>query len=153
MFPAPAKVRFCVLVNALPVDTSNVKVPAVLPIVVAAPKETNPVTLLEPLRLRMAPRPPTPTPLAVLMASAIVIPPCKASVAPDVIDTPPALVPNAPLLVAINVPALIVIAPVLVLAPDTVIVPAPAFVNPIALDSVNAALINKSLTGTPSATV
>ena len=99
-------------VSALLLATSNVNVPAVLPMVVAAPNVTKPVIVLEPLLLRIAPRLPTPAPLAVLMASAIVIPPCNASVAPEVIETPPALVPTAPLLAATNVPAVMEVAPV-----------------------------------------
>ena len=98
--------------NALPLATSNVKVPKVLPIVVAAPKVTKPVIVLASLLFNMAPKLPTPTPFAVLIASAIVMPPCNASVAPDVMDTPPADVPSAPLFVATSVPAVIDVAPV-----------------------------------------
>ena len=98
--------------NALPLATSNVKVPKVLPIVVAAPKVTKPVIVLAPLLFNMAPKLSTPTPFAVLIASAIVMPPCNASVAPDVMDTPPADVPSAPLFVATSVPAVIDVAPV-----------------------------------------
>ncbi len=123
------------LAKALPLATLNVKVPAVLPMVVAAPKETSPVMLLEPLIFKMAPKLPTPAPLAVLMASAMVIPPCNASVAPDAIETPPALVPNEPVFAATKVPFEIVVAPVYELTPETVIVPAPAFVKPIAVDA------------------
>ena len=97
--------------NAFPVATSKVKLPAVLPMVVAAPKVTKPEIVLASLILRMAPKLPTPTPLTVLIASAIVIPPCKASVAPEVIETPLSLVPSAPLLAAIKVPAVIDVAP------------------------------------------
>ena len=98
--------------NALPLATLKVNVPAVLPMVVAAPNVTKPVIVLEPLLLRIAPSPPTPVPLAVLIASAIVIPPCNTSVAPAEIETPPALVPTAPLFAAIKVPAVIEVAPV-----------------------------------------
>ena len=83
-----------------------------LPIVVAAPKVTKPVMVLSPLLFKIAPSPPTPVPLTVLIASAMVMSPWRAKVAPDVIEVAPAFVPNEPLFAAINVPAVIEVAPV-----------------------------------------
>ena len=78
-----------------------------------------------------------PVPLMV-NASALVVPidcPFKSKTAPVVSITPPAFVPKGPLVVTLedapnfNVPALMVVKPVNVLAPEIVQVPASCFVN------------------------
>ena len=121
-------------------------VPATLRLLLAAAKDTAPLKLEVPVLVAIVP------PLSVI-ASAPTVTFCKSKVPPLATVTPPAVVPKPVALVTASVPALTVIAPVLVLAPDTVMMPKPAFVKPIAEASVIAALTNKSLVATPSATV
>ena len=120
-------------------------VPATLT-VLFAPSATVPLRLDVPVLVAIVP------PFTV-SASAPTVIFRRSNVAPLATVTPPAVVPNPVAFVTASVPAFTVIAPVLVLAPETVIVPAPALVKPIAEASVIAALNNKSLVATPSATV
>ena len=99
-------------------------VPATLRVLFAAAKDTVPLKLEVPVLVAKVP------PLSV-MASAPTVTFCKSNVAPLAIVTPPATVPKPVALVTAKVPALTVIAPTLVLAPETVMVPKPAFVKPI----------------------
>ena len=129
ILPAPLNVIAKVPVIALPEATLKVNKSVSDAIVVAAAIVAKPVRLLLPLMLRIAPPSLTPAPLTE-MASAIVIPPCKPSVAPEATVIPPADVPPAPLWARTKVPLLIVIELVLVLFAARVMILLPTFVNP-----------------------
>ena len=108
--PAPVLVSACALPERLPLIVREL--PDAVLIVDAAVSVTLPLTVLEPLRLTSAPPPAMPVPASPVIASATVMPPCKASTAPLVTEVPPAAVPSAVLFAAITVPVEMVVAPV-----------------------------------------
>ena len=96
MLPAPSRVRLCVPYKAMPLVGARVSVPASLAMLVAPASATLVVSVLLPLILRTAPKPPKPVPFT-LRTSAVVIPPCRPSVAPALTKVSPAPAPSAPL--------------------------------------------------------
>ena len=76
-----------------------------------------------------APLPPIPVPFSVSAFALIKVCPFKSTTAPDVTETPPAAPPNAVPEPACSVPALTVVAPLYVFAPDSVVIPEPFWVS------------------------
>jgi hypothetical protein len=125
VLPAPATVSRNPPLVIPPVPVS---VPAVEPIVLAEPSVIAPAHELVPLTLSIEPLPP-PVPFSVSASAPTAIVPCSSSRAPLVTLVPAAVVPSAVAFWILTTPALIVVAPVYVLAPDRISVPAPLLVN------------------------
>src|SRR4051812_14559505 len=126
VLPGPATVIRNPPLTTPPVPVS---VPAVDPIVLAEPNVIAPAHELVPLTFSSAPLPP-PVPFKVSASAPTAMVPCISSRAPLVTLTPPAIVPNAVAFWMLTTPALIVVAPVYVLAPVNVSVPLPDIVSP-----------------------
>ncbi len=128
VFPAPMMVR----VRVLPAIAPRVSVPASVLTVEFAAIVIAPDQLLAPARLRIAPVPPTPVPLRLVIASARARArplPSISIAAPEVTVVPPAVEPRALSCCTRMTPALMVVIPVYVLAPDRTRVPVPVLAS------------------------
>ena len=129
---APSSVRL----NAPPMPPVRLMSPAVATMLLAKPSVINPLYVAAVAALLIsAPLLDMPKPLSVSASAVPSVNPFKSSTAPLATVVPPATVPRgvftpSPAAPSLSVPALTVVVPLYVLAPDSVSVPVPFLVSP-----------------------